>query len=149
MRAVIQRVSQGRVLVNKEEIGAIGHGLVILLGIGRDDTAEDGKYLAAKIVNLRIFSDENDKMNLSLLDVSGQALIVSQFTLWGDTRKGRRPSFINAAEPDAAETLYEDFVNRVQDFGVTTATGKFGAMMELALVNDGPVTLILDSRKEL
>jgi len=149
MRAVIQRVSQGRVLVNKEEIGAIGHGLVILLGVGRDDTAEDGKYLAAKIVNLRIFSDENDKMNRSLLDVGGQALIVSQFTLWGDTRKGRRPSFINAAEPDTAEKHYEDFVSQVQALGVTTATGQFGAMMELALVNDGPVTLILDSRKEM
>ncbi|MBW2622483.1 MAG: D-tyrosyl-tRNA(Tyr) deacylase [Deltaproteobacteria bacterium] len=148
MRAVIQRVSQGRVLVNKEEIGTIGRGLVILLGVGRDDTGEDGKYLAAKIVNLRIFGDENDKMNRSLLDVGGQALIVSQFTLWGDTRKGRRPSFIAAAEPDTAEALYEDFVSRVQDLGVTTATGKFGAMMELALVNDGPVTLILDSRKE-
>jgi D-tyrosyl-tRNA(Tyr) deacylase len=147
MRAVIQRVSQGRVLVNEEEIGAIGHGLVILLGVGRDDTVDDGKYLAAKIVNLRIFGDENDKMNRSLLDVHGQALIISQFTLWGDTRKGRRPSFIDAAEPETAEKLYEDFINQVQDLGVTTATGKFGAMMELALVNDGPVTLILDSRK--
>ncbi len=149
MRAVIQRVSQGRVLVGGEEIGAIGSGLVILLGVHRDDNTEDGKYLARKIVNLRIFSDENGKMNRSLLDEGGQALIVSQFTLWGDTRKGRRPSFIQAAEPDQAEKLYQEFVSEVNRQNVTTATGKFGAMMELALINDGPVTLILDSRKEL
>lgn len=148
MRAVIQRVSQGRVLVDGEEIGAIGSGLVILLGVHRDDNTEDGKYLARKIVNLRIFSDENGKMNRSLLDVGGQALIVSQFTIWGDTRKGRRPSFIQAAEPDKAEKLYQDFVSEMNRQNVTTATGEFGAMMELALINDGPVTLILDSRKE-
>ena len=148
MRAVIQRVSQGRVLVDGEEIGAIGSGLVILLGVHRDDNTEDGKYLARKIVNLRIFSDENGKMNRSLLDAGGQALIVSQFTLWGDTRKGRRPSFIQAAEPDRAEKLYQDFVSEMDRQNVTTATGEFGAVMELALINDGPVTLILDSRKE-
>lgn len=148
MRAVIQRVSQGRVLVDGEEIGAIGSGLVILLGVHRDDNTEDGKYLARKIVNLRIFSDENGKMNRSLLDVGGQALIVSQFTIWGDTRKGRRPSFSEAAEPDKAEKLYQDFVSEMNRQNVTTATGEFGAMMELALINDGPVTLILDSRKE-
>lgn len=148
MRAVIQRVSQGRVLVDGEEIGAIGSGLVILLGVHRDDNTEDGKYLARKIVNLRIFSDENGKMNRSLLDVGGQALIVSQFTIWGDTRKGRRPSFIQAAEPDQAEKLYQDFVSEMNRQNITTATGEFGAMMELALINDGPVTLILDSRKE-
>lgn len=148
MRAVIQRVSQGRVLVDGEEIGAIESGLVILLGVHRDDNTEDGKYLARKIVNLRIFSDENGKMNRSLLDVGGQALIVSQFTIWGDTRKGRRPSFIEAAEPDKAEKLYQDFVSEMNRQNITTATGEFGAMMELALINDGPVTLILDSRKE-
>ncbi len=148
MRAVIQRVSRGSVLVDGEEIGAIGSGLVILLGVHRDDNTEDGKYLARKIVNLRIFSDENGKMNRSLLDVGGQALIVSQFTLWGDTRKGRRPSFIKAAEPDQAEKLYQDFVSEMNRQNITTATGEFGAMMELALINDGPVTLILDSRKE-
>lgn len=148
MRAVIQRVSQGRVLVDGEEIGAIESGLVILLGVHRDDNTEDGKYLARKIVNLRIFSDENGKMNRSLLDVGGQALIVSQFTIWGDTRKGRRPSFIQAAEPDKAEKLYQDFVSEMNRENITTATGEFGAMMELALINDGPVTLILDSRKE-
>ena len=148
MRAVIQRVSRGSVLVDGEEIGAIGSGLVILLGVHRDDNTEDGKYLARKIVNLRIFSDENGKMNRSLLDVGGQALIVSQFTLWGDTRKGRRPSFIKAAEPDQAEKLYQDFVSEMNRQSITTATGAFGAMMELALINDGPVTLILDSRKE-
>jgi D-tyrosyl-tRNA(Tyr) deacylase len=148
MRAVIQRVSRGSVLVDGEEIGAIGSGLVILLGVHRDDNTEDGKYLARKIVNLRIFSDENGKMNRSLLDVGGQALIVSQFTLWGDTRKGRRPSFIKAAEPDQAEKLYQDFVSEMNRQNITTATGEFGAMMELALINEGPVTLILDSRKE-
>ncbi len=148
MRAVVQRVSQGSVLVDGEEIGAIGSGLVILLGVHRDDNTEDGKYLAQKIVNLRIFSDENGKMNRSLLDVSGQALIVSQFTLWGDTRKGRRPSFIKAAEPDQAEKLYQNFVSEMNRQNITTATGEFGAMMELALINEGPVTLILDSRKE-
>ena len=148
MRAVIQRVSRGSVLVDGEEIGAIGSGLVILLGVHRDDNTEDGKYLAQKIVNLRIFSDENGKMNRSLLDVGGQALIVSQFTLWGDTRKGRRPSFIKAAEPDQAEKLYQDFVSEMNRQSITTATGEFGAMMELALINEGPVTLILDSRKE-
>jgi D-tyrosyl-tRNA(Tyr) deacylase len=148
MRAVIQRVSRGSVLVDGEEIGAIGSGLVILLGVHRDDNTEDGKYLARKIVNLRIFSDENGKMNRSLLDVGGQALIVSQFTLWGDTRKGRRPSFIKAAEPDQAEKLYQDFVSEMNRQNITTATGEFGAMMELALINDGPVTLVLDSRKE-
>ncbi|MEE9517692.1 MAG: D-aminoacyl-tRNA deacylase [Candidatus Adiutricales bacterium] len=148
MRAVIQRVSRGSVLVDGEEIGAIGSGLVILLGVHRDDNTEDGKYLARKIVNLRIFSDENGKMNRSLLDVSGQALIVSQFTLWGDTRKGRRPSFIKAAEPDQAEKLYQNFVSEMNRQNITTATGEFGAMMELALINEGPVTLILDSRKE-
>ena len=148
MRAVIQRVSQGRVLVDSKEIGAIGSGLVILLGVGREDTVQEGKYLAAKIANLRIFSDENGKMNRSLLDVDGQALVVSQFTLWGDTRKGRRPSFGRAADPEPAETLYEDFVAELSKLGVTTATGRFGAVMELALVNDGPVTLILDTGKE-
>ncbi|MEE9555795.1 MAG: D-aminoacyl-tRNA deacylase [Candidatus Adiutricales bacterium] len=148
MRAVIQRVSRGSVLVDGEEIGAIGSGLVILLGVHRDDNTEDGKYLAQKIVNLRIFSDENGKMNRSLLDVGGQALIVSQFTLWGDTRKGRRPSFIKAAEPDQAEKLYQNFVSEMNRQNITTATGEFGAMMELALINEGPVTLILDSRKE-
>jgi D-tyrosyl-tRNA(Tyr) deacylase len=148
MRAVIQRVSRGSVLVDGEEIGAIGSGLVILLGVHRDDNTEDGKYLARKIVNLRIFSDENGKMNRSLLDVGGQALIVSQFTLWGDTRKGRRPSFIKAAEPDQAEKLYQDFVSEMNRQNITTATGEFGAMMELALINEGPVTLVLDSRKE-
>ncbi len=148
MRAVIQRVSRGSVLVDGEEIGAIGSGLVILLGVHRDDNTEDGKYLARKIVNLRIFSDENGKMNRSLLDVGGQALIVSQFTLWGDTRKGRRPSFIKAAEPDQAEKLYQDFVSEMNRQSITTATGELGAMMELALINEGPVTLILDSRKE-
>ncbi len=148
MRAVVQRVSQGKVTVDSEEVGAIAAGLVILLGVGHADSEQDVEYLASKIVNLRIFSDKAGKMNLSLLDVKGEALIVSQFTLWGDCRKGRRPSFVNAAPPELAESLYDRFVERVSSFGVHTATGRFGALMRLHLVNDGPVTLILDSRKQ-
>ncbi|MBW1710364.1 MAG: D-tyrosyl-tRNA(Tyr) deacylase [Deltaproteobacteria bacterium] len=147
MRAVIQRVSQGKVTVDSEEVGAVGPGLVILLGVGQADSTNDIEYLVSKIVNLRIFSDDAGKMNRSLLDVSGEALIVSQFTLWGDCRKGRRPSFIEAAPPELAEELYLKFVERVKELGIKTATGRFGAMMRLHLVNDGPVTLILDSRK--
>jgi len=147
VRAVIQRVSQGKVTVDSEEVGAVGPGLVILLGVGQADSTNDIEYLVSKIVNLRIFSDDAGKMNRSLLDVSGEALIVSQFTLWGDCRKGRRPSFIEAAPPELAEELYLKFVERVKELGIKTATGRFGAMMRLHLVNDGPVTLILDSRK--
>jgi len=148
MRAVIQRVSQGKVIIDSEVVGSISTGLVILLGVGHADSEEDVEYLASKIVNLRIFSDEAGKMNRSLLDVSGEALIVSQFTLWGDCRKGRRPSFVEAAPPELAEELYHKLVKRVGALGVPTATGRFGALMELHLVNDGPVTLILDSRKQ-
>lgn len=145
MRAVIQRVTQAGVLVEDQEIGSIGPGLVILLGVSRDDSARDADYLAQKIVNLRIFEDEAGKMNLSLLETGGQALIVSQFTLWGDCRKGRRPSFSRAARPGTAEELYLEFVKKVGGFGVETATGRFGAMMRVRLVNDGPVTLIAES----
>ena len=147
MKAVIQRVSQARVLVEAEEVGAIGPGLVILLGVGQADSVKDVEYLASKIVHLRIFSDEAGKMNRSLLDTRGQALIVSQFTLWGDCRKGRRPSFVEAAPAELAERLYLEFVKKVSETGVTTATGRFGALMQLHLVNHGPVTLVLDSQK--
>jgi len=148
MRAVIQRVSQAKVAVDGSVVGAIGPGLLILLGVGRGDDSVDVDYLTAKIANLRIFEDENDKMNRSLLDVAGQALIVSQFTLWGDCRKGRRPSFGEAAPPEVAEKLYLEFIDKTEKMGVKTATGRFGAMMQLHLVNDGPVTLILDSRNK-
>jgi len=148
MRAVIQRVSQAKVAVDGSVVGAIGPGLLILLGVGRGDDSVDVDYLTAKIANLRIFEDENDKMNRSLLDVAGQALIVSQFTLWGDCRKGRRPSFGEAAPPETAEKLYLEFIDKMEKLGVKTATGRFGAMMQVHLVNDGPVTLILDSRNK-
>lgn len=146
MKAVIQRVSQSSVRVNGEEIGAIGQGLMVLLGVDLTDTERDTDYLAEKVANLRIFEDENGKMNCSLLDVQGKMLVVSQFTLLGDCSKGRRPSFIKAAPPDKAEALYERFVQKVRQLGVEAATGRFGAMMQVALVNDGPVTLIIESK---
>jgi len=148
MRAVIQRSREARVDIDGRTVGAIDRGLVVLLGVGQEDSAEDVKYLAEKIVNLRIFEDEAGKMNRSLLEVRGQALIVSQFTLWGDSRKGRRPSFTRAAPPEIAEKLYLDFIDEVSGLGVKTASGRFGAMMEVHLVNDGPVTLILDSKRK-
>ena len=147
MRAVVQRVSRASVDVDGERVGEIGRGLVVLLGVGEDDTEKDAAYLAEKIVGLRIFEDGEGKMNLSMRDVGGEALVVSQFTLFGDTRKGKRPSFVKAAPPEKAERLYEDFVGRVREAGVPTATGRFQAMMALSLINDGPVTILLDSRK--
>jgi len=147
MRAVVQRVSEGRVEVDGRVIGAIGPGLVILLGVGRSDNQEDAALLAEKVAHLRVFEDEEGKLNRSLLDTAGQALVVSQFTLWGDCRKGRRPSFVEAAPPARAEPLYREFIEELRALGVPTATGRFGAMMQLALVGDGPVTLLLDSRK--
>ncbi len=146
MRAVVQRVSRARVMVGTEVVGAIGPGLLVLVGVGGDDQATDATYLAEKIVNLRIFEDEAGKLNRSLLDVGGELLAVSQFTLWGDTRKGRRPSFVRAAPGEAAEPLFEALVARVEALGVKTARGRFGAMMDVELVNEGPVTLLLDSR---
>ena len=148
MRAVIQRAARAEVSVDDQVIGKIGPGLVILLGVGQNDTEADADYLASKLVGLRIFSDDEGKMNRSLLDTGGGALIISQFTLWGDCRKGRRPSFVQAAAPDIAEKLYEYFVRRVSDQGVETATGRFGAMMMVELVNDGPVTLIVESKND-
>lgn len=147
MRAVVQLVKEGSVTVGGEETGAIKKGVLIFLGVTREDTEKDATYLAEKIVNLRIFPDHDDKMNLSLLDTGGEALIVSQFTLYGDCRKGRRPSYSKAAEPEKAEQLYNFFITQIEGFGVRVGTGIFQAMMEVRLLNDGPVTLLLDSHK--
>ncbi len=147
MRAVVQRVKESKVEVKGETVGAIGPGLLILLGVGNEDSEKDCKYLADKIANLRIFPDEKDLMNLSLIDMGGSALVVSQFTLWGDCRKGRRPSFGKAAGPEMANALYEHFIRLLEEKGLQVATGRFQAMMDVFLINDGPVTLILDSRK--
>lgn len=146
MRAVLQRVSRASVLIHGETVGQIDRGLLILLGVERADTAADLAWLADKALALRIFNDANGKMNLSLADVGGAALVVSQFTLFADCRKGRRPSFIEAAPPEIAIPLYEAFVNAVRAGGIPVATGRFGAMMQVELTNDGPVTLILDSK---
>jgi D-tyrosyl-tRNA(Tyr) deacylase len=146
MRAVVQRVRQARVVVGEEVVGEIGRGLLVLLGVAREDTAEQARWLADKIVSLRIFADAEDKMNLSVADAGGAVLVVSQFTLYGDCRKGRRPSFIEAAPPEIAVALYEQFINAVKAQGIPVATGRFGAMMQVELVNDGPVTLILDTQ---
>ena len=146
MRAVVQRVSEARVRVDSEVVGEIRAGLLVFLGVGREDGEKDVDFLADKTTNLRIFPDEAQKMNLSLLDAGGAMLVVSQFTLHGDCRKGRRPAFIAAAPPEQAEPLYERFVAQVGKRGVPVAAGRFGAMMEVELVNDGPVTLLLDSR---
>lgn len=146
MRAVVQRVKQGSVTVDREIVGQIGRGLLVLLGVANDDTTEDADFMVSKIVHLRIFEDENQKMNRSLLDVGGEMLVVSQFTLLGDCRKGRRPSFINAAGPEQATELYEYFVKKTHEKGISVKTGQFRAMMEVALINDGPVTLIIESK---
>lgn len=145
MRAVLQRVSRSRVLIDGEVAGAIERGLLVLLGIAHADSPEQVAWLADKITGLRIFGDDAGKMNLSLLDVGGAVLVVSQFTLYGDTRKGRRPSFIDAAPPEIAIPLYESFLDAMRARGVPVACGRFGADMQVELVNDGPVTLILDT----
>ena len=147
MKAVLQRVTQASVTVAGQTIGQIAHGLVVLLGVEQDDTETDAQQLADKTIQLRIFDDVEGKMNLALGDVGGALLVVSQFTLLGDCRKGRRPSFIQAAAPELAERLYDTFVAAAGAQGVPVQTGKFRAMMQVELVNDGPVTLILDSRK--
>ena len=146
MRALIQRVSSGSVKISDKIVGKIGQGMVILLGITHDDTEEDVKFLADKCVNLRIFCDEDGKMNRSLLDIGGEALIISQFTLYGDARKGRRPGFSEAARPDHAIPLYEKFIEKVENHKIKVATGEFGAKMLVDIKNDGPVTLILESK---
>lgn len=148
MRAVVQRVKKAKVTVNGKEAGAIGPGLVVLLGVAVPDTEKDAIYLADKVVNLRIFEDEAGKMNLSLLDTGGAALVVSQFTLLGNCQKGRRPSFVEAAAPEEAENLYEVFVNAVRAAGVNASTGVFRTEMLVEIHNHGPVTLILESRRE-
>jgi len=145
MRAVVQRVRSSRVVVSDKVVGEIGRGLLVLLGIRTGDTIEQARWLADKIIGLRIFEDEQGKMNVSVADSGGSVLVVSQFTLYGDCSKGRRPSFIDAARPEVAEPLYEAFANAVRLQGVPVATGEFGAMMQVELVNDGPVTVILDS----
>jgi D-aminoacyl-tRNA deacylase len=145
MRAVVQRVRQSSVTVGGIAVGAIGAGLMVLLGVARADSERDADQLADKIANLRIFEDQEGKMNRSLLETGGAMLVVSQFTLLGDCRKGRRPSFAAAAPPEKAEALYRHFTKRVRAMGVTVATGQFRAMMQVALLNDGPVTLVIDS----
>jgi D-tyrosyl-tRNA(Tyr) deacylase len=147
VKAVVQRVSQARVQAGGEITGAIGTGLLVLLGVGCGDTAEDADFLAEKIINLRIFEDDAGKMNLSLTQVGGELLVVSQFTLLGDCSRGRRPSFINAAPPGQAEALYDHFVHRTRAAGIRTATGRFRSMMEVSLTNSGPVTLVLESAR--
>jgi D-tyrosyl-tRNA(Tyr) deacylase len=149
VRAVIQRVTRASVRVDDRVAGEIRAGLLVLLGVRRTDNPESASYLAEKIVNLRIFSDAVGKMNLSLLDTGGAALVVSQFTLYGDTRAGRRPSFVQAAPPDEAGRLYEEFVRSMRALGVTVETGVFQAHMQVELVNDGPVTILLDSEKTI
>jgi D-aminoacyl-tRNA deacylase len=145
MRAVIQRVSQARVIVEESVLGEIGPGLLALLGVARADTAADAAFLAEKILNLRVFPDEAGKMNRSLLDTRGGFLVVSQFTLYGDCRKGRRPSFDDAAPAELARPLYEHFVEVARESGLRVETGVFQAHMEVSLVNDGPVTLLVES----
>ena len=147
MRAVIQRVSRAQVSVSQEVVGKIGPGLLVSLGIAKTDTKADADYMAAKITGLRIFEDETGKMNLSLAETHGAVLAVSQFTLYGDVRKGKRPSFDEAAPAALARELYEDFVAKIRESGVRCETGRFQASMEVELVNDGPVTILLDSSR--
>ena len=146
MRAVVQRVTRASVAIAGETVGEIGAGLLVLLGVTHDDTPTQSQWLAEKIAGLRLFNDADGKMNRDLADVGGAMLIVSQFTLYGDCRKGKRPSFIAAAPPTTAIPLYEHFINSVKALGIPVATGRFGADMKVELVNDGPVTLIVDSK---
>ncbi len=144
MKVVVQRVSRASVSVNREIVGEIGNGLVLLIGIAKKDTVENIDFVAEKCVNLRVFQDEQGKMNRSLLDEKGEILAISQFTLLGNTQKGRRPSFIDAAEPNSAEKLYNGFIEKLKSFGIVVACGIFGAMMDVELINHGPVTLIIE-----
>ncbi len=147
MRAVVQRVTEASVTVEGKTVGAIGPGLLVLLGVSREDTEKDGAYLAEKLAGLRIFEDEEEKMNRSVAQVGGSILLVSQFTLYGDVRHGKRPSFTQVAVPDVANRLYEKLADSLRAKGIPVATGQFQAHMEVALVNDGPVTILLDSGK--
>ncbi len=147
MRAVVQRVSSSKVTVDNNVIGEISKGLLVLLGVTHEDTSKDVDYMIDKILNLRIFEDENEKMNLSLKDIGGELLVVSQFTLYGDCRKGKRPSFSNAARPDVATKLYEEFIAKAKSQEIVVGTGEFGAHMMVDLTNDGPVTILLESNK--
>lgn len=147
MRAVIQRTNSSSVTSDGVETGRIGKGLTVLLGVGREDTEKDVQYMADKITNLRIFEDSDDKLNLSVKDIGGSLLVVSQFTLYGDARHGRRPSFTNAAAPEEAKRLYELFVTTVREMGIPIETGRFRTHMVVSLANDGPVTILLDSKK--
>jgi D-tyrosyl-tRNA(Tyr) deacylase len=148
MRAVVQRVARARVTVENETTGEIKQGLVVLLGVARDDAEADAQYLASKITALRIFDDAKGKMNLSVKEIDGGMLVISQFTLYGDVRRGLRPSWIDAAAPEVAEPLYEYFIGQVRGILSQVGSGRFGAMMQVELVNDGPVTILLDSRKQ-
>lgn len=148
MRAVVQRVSSSKVTINGEVVGKINLGLNVLIGISKEDTIEDLKYIKDKIINLRIFEDENDKMNKSLLDVNGEILAISQFTLYGDCRKGRRPNFMNAKGEEEAKILYDKFIEMLKDTNLKVETGEFGADMKVDIQNDGPVTILLDSFKQ-
>src|SRR5580698_9759726 len=147
MRAVVQRVSRASVRVQGELVGEIGIGLLVLLGVGLEDSDADGDYLAEKVAGLRIFEDDGGKMNLSVVDAGGAVLAVSQFTLFGDVRRGKRPSFDAAARPERARELYESFVGQIRALGLRCETGRFQAMMEVSLVNSGPVTILVDSKK--
>ncbi len=149
MRAVLQRVKKASVRVDGEIVGSIDSGLLIFLGVRAGDSEEEVKYLADKCVNLRIFTDDEGKFNLSALDVKAEVLVVSQFTLYGDIRKGRRPSFVDAARPEVSEPLYKKFISLVRDHGLTTASGQFGAHMDVALINDGPVTILAERENEI
>jgi D-tyrosyl-tRNA(Tyr) deacylase len=147
MRAVVQRVSRARVDVSGRIVGEVGKGLLVFLGVGHGDSEKDAEFLANKISHLRIFSDAQGLMNRSIIEVEGGVLVVSQFTLWADCQKGRRPSFVRAAPPDKAKVLYEDFIRHLRGKGLVVATGEFQEMMEVCLVNDGPVTMLLDTEK--
>lgn len=147
MRAVVQRVTSSSVSVDGEIIGKINEGVNVLIGISKDDTLEDLKYIKDKIINLRIFHDENDKMNLSLLDIQGEILAISQFTLYGDCRKGRRPNFMDAKGGDEAKELYDEFIKMIKTSNLKVETGEFGAHMKVEINNDGPVTILLDSKR--
>ncbi|CCK79313.1 D-aminoacyl-tRNA deacylase [Desulfobacula toluolica] len=148
MKAVVQRVKKAQVKIDNTIVSSIGNGLLVLLGVQEDDTQKDADFLVEKVINLRIFEDDNGKMNISLKDVKGELLVVSQFTLLGDCRKGRRPSFIKAAPPEKAIELYEYFISQALKFGIATKSGVFQAMMDVSLINQGPVTLLLDTQEK-